>query len=30
VFSARLYGSRSHQNKKVMDQLREVAAEVAP
>jgi putative resolvase len=30
VFSARLYGSRSHKNKKVMDQLREAAAEVAP
>ena len=30
VFSARLYGSRSHKNKKVMDQLREVAAEIAP
>ncbi len=29
VFSARLYGSRSHKNKKVMDQLRSVAAEVA-
>ena len=30
VFSARLYGSRSHKNRKVMDQLREVAQEVAP
>ncbi|EQD26136.1 Resolvase domain protein, partial [mine drainage metagenome] len=30
VFSARLYGSRSHKNRQVMDQLREVAAEVAP
>ena len=29
VFSARLYGSRSHTNKTVMDQLRSVAAEVA-
>ena len=30
VFSARLYGSRSHKNKKVMEQLRQVAAEVSP
>ena len=29
VFTARLYGSRSHTNKTVMDQLRSVAAEVA-
>ena len=25
VFSARLYGSRSHKNKKIVDELREVA-----
>ena len=30
VFSARLYGSRSHKNKQVMDRLREVAKEVSP
>lgn len=30
VFSARLYGSRSHKNRNVMDQLREVAKEVSP
>jgi predicted site-specific integrase-resolvase len=29
VFSARLYGSRSHKNKLVMDDLRKVAEEVA-
>ncbi|MCL6095018.1 MAG: IS607 family transposase, partial [Actinobacteria bacterium] len=29
VFSARLYGSRSHKNRKVMDHLREVAEEVS-
>ena len=29
VFSARLYGSRSHKNPKVMDQLRSVAQEVS-
>jgi putative resolvase len=28
VFSARLYGSRSHRNKQVMEQLRSIAAEV--
>jgi predicted site-specific integrase-resolvase len=28
VFSARLYGSRSHKNKQVMQQLREVAKEM--
>ena len=28
VFSARLYGSRSHKNKKVVEQLREVAQEL--
>ena len=28
VFSARLYGSRSHKNKQVMDRLREVAKEI--
>ena len=25
VFSARLYGSRSHKNKKIVEELREVA-----
>jgi predicted site-specific integrase-resolvase len=30
VFSARLYGSRSHENRKVMDELRKAAAQVAP
>ena len=30
VFSARLYGSRSHKNRQTMDQLREVAKEVSP
>ena len=30
VFSARLYGSRSHKNKRVMEQLQEVAKEVSP
>jgi predicted site-specific integrase-resolvase len=30
VFSARLYGSRSHKNRKVMDQLRGIAQEVSP
>jgi len=30
VFSARLYGSRSHKNRQVMNQLREVAKEVSP
>jgi len=29
VFSARLYGSRSHKNKQVMEQLRSIAAEIA-
>jgi len=29
VFSARLYGSRSHRNRKVMEQLRSIAAEVS-
>ena len=28
VFWARLYGSRSHQNKKVVEQLREVARDL--
>jgi len=28
VFSARLYGSRSHKNKQVMEQLRSIAADV--
>ena len=28
VFSARLYGSRSHKNKKVVEQLREIASEI--
>lgn len=28
VFSARLYGSRSHKNKKVMDKLKKVAEEI--
>jgi predicted site-specific integrase-resolvase len=28
VFSARLYGSRSHTNKQVMQQLQEVADEI--
>ncbi len=30
VFSARLYGSRSHKNKQVMERLQEVAKEVSP
>jgi predicted site-specific integrase-resolvase len=30
VFSARLYGSRSHKNKQVMDTLRRAAKEVEP
>ena len=30
VFSARLYGSRSHKNRRVMDELRKVAREVSP
>ena len=29
VFSARLYGSRSHKNREVMEELRKAAAEVA-
>jgi putative resolvase len=29
VFSARLYGSRSHKNKQVMEQLRSIAGEVS-
>lgn len=29
VFSARFYGSRSHKNRKVMDELQKAAAEVA-
>ena len=29
VFSARLYGSRSHKNKQVMQQLQEVAGEIS-
>lgn len=29
VFSARLYGSRSHKNKQVMQQLKEVADEIS-
>lgn len=28
VFSARLYGSRSHKNKQVMEQLRSITAEI--
>ncbi|EHJ14742.1 Transposase, IS607 family, partial [Crocosphaera watsonii WH 0003] len=28
VFSARLYGSRSHKNKKIIEQLREIAQEI--
>ena len=28
VFSARLYGSRSHKNKQLMDKLTEVASEI--
>jgi predicted site-specific integrase-resolvase len=28
VFSARLYGSRSHRNKQIVEQLREVAKEL--
>jgi putative resolvase len=28
VFSARLYGSRSRKNKKLMDKLTEVASEI--
>jgi predicted site-specific integrase-resolvase len=28
VFSARLYGARNHQNKQIMDQLREVARNI--
>ena len=30
VFSARLYGSRSQKNKRVMERLQEVAKEVSP
>jgi predicted site-specific integrase-resolvase len=30
VFSAWLYGSRSHKNRQVMEQLRAIAAEVSP
>ncbi len=30
VFSARLYGSRSHKNKQVMERLQEVAKELSP
>lgn len=30
VFSARLYGSRSHRNKKMMDALRQAAMKVSP
>ena len=30
VTSARLYGSRSHKNKRVMERLQEVAKEVSP
>ena len=30
VFSARLYGSRSHKNKRVMERLQEVVKEVSP
>ena len=30
VFSARLYGSRSHKNKGVMERLQEVAKEISP
>jgi len=29
VFSARIYGSRSHKNKQAMEQLRSIAAEVS-
>jgi len=29
VFSARLYGSRSHKNKQVMEQLRSITAEAS-
>ena len=29
VFSARLHGSRSHKNRKVMDELRKTAEQVA-
>jgi predicted site-specific integrase-resolvase len=29
VFSARLYGSRSHKNKQVMQQLKEAADEIS-
>lgn len=28
VFSARLYGSRSHKNKKMVEQLRDIAQEI--
>lgn len=30
VFSARLYGSRSHKNKRVLDKLKEAADEICP
>ncbi|KJE77591.1 hypothetical protein FEAC_07010 [Ferrimicrobium acidiphilum DSM 19497] len=30
VFLARLYGSRSHKNRQVMERLQEVAKEVSP
>ena len=30
VFSARLYGSRSHKNRRVMDELRKAAQPVSP
>jgi putative resolvase len=29
VFSARLYGSRSHKNKKLVEKLRDTAEEIA-
>jgi putative resolvase len=29
VFSARLYGSRSHKNKKLVEKLRDAAEEIA-
>jgi putative resolvase len=29
VFSARLYGSRSHKNKQIMQQFKEVADEIS-
>jgi putative resolvase len=28
VFSARLYGSRSHKNKKIVEELRDVATRI--